>query len=395
MRKYLLPFGWSNVTRLALVMLLSNLYFYLPVATLYLQSKGLNYVQINSLWAIIVGTMFLAEVPTGLLADRMGRARSVQMALALQVVGEVIFLFAPNYLAFLAAAVAGGIGFAFSSGSAQALVYDSLLRRGEEQEMSRAMGFISAAKGAGNLVAFGLASLLFVSLSTARFQQAIALTAIMVFGGWLVSLTLRDAEAQLLDEDTPGTLAILRTAFATLRTNRRFLHLILLALATIPFVDYLLNLYQPRFVEVGVAPSWLGLSLAAAALVGIAAARSAYWVEKRLGAVRSLLLVTALPGALYLLFAAAQEPMAAVPLFCLLFGVMSMKEPLFSGHLNRHIASSHRATLLSLINMASGVYVAIMGLVIGRIADLSLVYAFLFMGGIVLSGALVFRVRNG
>lgn len=109
MWRRLLPFGWSNPTRLALVFFFSNLYFYLPVATLYLQGRGLNYVQINSLWGIIVGTTFVAEVPTGVWADRLGRARSVQMALALQVVGEVIFLFASDYLLFAAAAVAGAL----------------------------------------------------------------------------------------------------------------------------------------------------------------------------------------------------------------------------------------------------------------------------------------------
>lgn len=48
----------------------------------------------TSLWGIIVATLFVAEVPTGLLADRLGRARAVQLALALQVLGELIFLFA-------------------------------------------------------------------------------------------------------------------------------------------------------------------------------------------------------------------------------------------------------------------------------------------------------------
>jgi len=42
--------------------------------------------------------------------------------------------------------------------------------------------------------------------------------------------------------------------------------------------------------------------------------------------------------------------------------------------------------------MFSGIYVALMGLLIGRISDFSLTYAFTFMGAIVLVGSLVFRV---
>ena len=52
-RNILLPFDWGNVTKLAIVYFFSTLYFYAPVGTLYLQSRNLNYVQINSLWGII------------------------------------------------------------------------------------------------------------------------------------------------------------------------------------------------------------------------------------------------------------------------------------------------------------------------------------------------------
>ena len=62
--------------------------------------------------------------------------------------------------------------------------------------------------------------------------------------------------------------------------------------------------------------------------------------------------------------------------------------------LHKHIQSKNRATVLSLISMFSGLYVALMGLVIGRIGDLSLTYAFVFMGAIVLVGSLLFRARD-
>jgi len=60
---------------------------------------------------------------------------------------------------------------------------------------------------------------------------------------------------------------------------------------------------------------------------------------------------------------------------------------------NRHIESRNRATVLSLISMLSGLYVALVGLLIGCIGDVSLTWAFLFMGVIVLVGSLLFRVR--
>jgi hypothetical protein len=221
---------------------------------------------------------------------------------------------------------------------------------------------------------------------------AIAITACAVAVGWLVSLSLWEPTIEAHAVAGDSSLALLVGGVRTLRHNRLFRRLVLLALATVPFKDYLLNLYQPRFVEVGVPSVWLGLALALASAISIFAARYAYALEGRLGSRRSLLLVTTLPGVLYLLLAAAFHPALAVLAFCAVYGSMSLKDPIFSGHLNKHIDSRNRATVLSMISMFSGIYVALMGLLIGRIGDGSLMAAFIFMGAVVLAGSFVFRV---
>ena len=390
--KKLFPFGWGNVTKLAMAYFFATLYFYIPIGALYLQSKNLNYTQINSLWGIIVGTMFLTEVPAGIIADRLGRKHSINVALGLQVLGEVVYIFADGYWPFALAAMIGGLGFAFGSGSLEALVYDSLETKGCEEEMSKAMGFISSAQRLANLLAFAIGGLLVVNLTQERFVQAIAITACAVAVGWLVSLTLWEPQTEVERGDGDSSLKLLVDGVQTLRSNKQFRRLALLALATMPFTNYLSSLYQPRFVDVGVPPIWLGLGLALASGISIVVARYAYWLEERLGTKPSLLLSTGLPGVLYLVMAVTLHPVFSVLVFCTLYGSMNLKGPIFSGHLNRHIESKNRATVLSLISMFSGLYVALMGLLIGRIGDFSLTYAFVFMGAIVLVGSLLFRV---
>ncbi|MBN1936484.1 MAG: MFS transporter [Anaerolineae bacterium] len=385
--------GQGNISKLAIAYFFSNLYFYLPVGTIYLQSRGLNYVQINSLWGIIVGAMFLTEVPTGMLADRWGRKRSINVALALQLLGEVMYIFADSYLLFVLTSVVAGVGFAFASGCLEALTYDSLKALDRQEEslpgaMSKAMGSISAAQRAANLIAFPLGGLLIGELTQARFVIGIIATACAVGVGWLVSLTLKETSIGMPAHE--NSLVLLVDGLKLLRDNRAFRRLALLALTTIPFRDYL-GMYQPRLIEVGLLPVGLGVVQSAAAGLSIVGARYAYWIEQRLGSRASLLLVTSLPGLLYLVAAAAVHPIFSPGAFCLLSGSMSLKDPLFSAHLNRHIASRSRATVLSMISMVSGLYVALMGLLIGRIGDLSLTWAFVFMGGVVLLGSLVLR----
>ena len=73
---------------------------------------------------------------------------------------------------------------------------------------------------------------------------------------------------------------------------------------------------------------------------------------------------------------------------------MNLQKPIFADYTNRHIESKNRATVLSIINMFSGIYVACMGIIIGLIADYKLNYGFIFMGGIIIVGAFALQIEE-
>jgi MFS family permease len=396
------PFGRGNVTTLALSMFFSAFYLYVPVSTLYLQGKGLNFVEINSLWGIIVATKFAMEVPAGVIGDRIGRKVSINIALALQLLGEIVYIFARSYPGFVLAAVIGGAGFAFASGCVEALIYDSLRARKRETEMTRAMGVIDSTQRFANLLAFAAGGLLLNRLTQARFVLAIVLTACSVAVGILISLTLKEPSVNGSLPEAGDSLTLVSDGLSLFWRNRTFRRLTLLALATVPFRDYLLNLYPPTFVAAEVPARWLSLAPALASGLSIAGARYAYVLEARFGRRTGLLVAATLPGLLHLAFGGIArlglegdlQPWLPVAALCLLSGSMSLKGPIMTNQLNRQIADHNRATMLSLISMASGLYVALMGLLVGRIGDLWLPGAFLLMGTVVLTGAVIFRIRS-
>lgn len=82
----------GNLVFIYAVTFFGTLYFYHPIATLYYQARGLDYVEINSLWAVVVGVMAVSELPSGLIADRIGRKWAIVLALALQLLGEIVFV---------------------------------------------------------------------------------------------------------------------------------------------------------------------------------------------------------------------------------------------------------------------------------------------------------------
>ncbi len=87
------------------------------------------------------------------------------------------------------------------------------------------------------------------------------------------------------------------------------------------------------------------------------------------------------------------HPIFSIILFILAYASMNFQKPIFADYTNRHIESKNRATVLSIISMFSGIYVALMGIIIGLVADQSLNYAFIFMGSIIVFGALSLKIE--
>ena len=342
----------------------------------------------------MVGTMFFAEVPTGMIADRIGRKFSIIASLFLQLVGEVVYIFAHTYWHFAGVAIIAGVGWSFASGCVDALMYDSLKAEGRENEMSKASGMNNASAELSNgMIGPLVGGFIVSSLEMSKFIFAIIITAISVTVALFISLLLKEPEI----EDTcseVSSLALLKDGVKLLRSNTFLQRIVFLSLFSSPFAGYFLALYQPYFIQSGVPAVWLGIAWSLSAVLVIMGSRYAYLLERHLGIKHSTFLATALPGVLYFFLAVVLHPIFSVVLFCLVRGSMSFGKPLFAHYQNVHIESKNRATVLSIITMFAGMYQALMGLVIGRIADYQLSAAFMFMGAISLLGACLFRINE-
>lgn len=384
---------FDNISKISLISFFSSLYFYLPILTIYYQQKNLNFIQINSLWGIITGTIFLAEIPTGLIADKIGRKFSIIISLALQLIGEILFLFAQNYLFFIIISVIAGIGFAFQSGCSQALVYDSLKEEKRENEMKKAAGSIGSFFQAGHVIGALASSFIVSQIVQSKIILSILLTIASVGISLLISLFLKEPRAGYKHVEK-NPLEIISQSFTLIKQNSSLKKIILLGIFTTPFAGYLRNFHPPYFQLANIAPFWLGLSLGAGGIFAALASKYAYKFERIFGIEKDMFLATSLPGLLYIFMALIIHPVFIVILFISNFGYMSLQDPLFADYYNIHIKSEVRATVLSTINMFSSAYIALIGLAIGWIADLSVLYAFLFMGIIVLFGSIVFRINE-
>lgn len=381
----------SNGEKLAIVTFFQNLYLYNHVGALYQQSRGLSLLQINSIWSVIVGTIFLAEVPTGVIADKIGRKKSVVIALFLQFLGEFFYLFANNYFSFVLIAILAGVGYSFLSGANEALVYDSLLKDDREKRMKKAMGLIGASYQLTFFIAPLLGGVIISKLVLDKFLLGIGITATSILIAFLISLTLEEPESEYKHQEV-SPFTILKNGINQILQNRKIQWIAAIAILTTAFPNTLLNLYQPYFVKFGINTSLpIGIALSLGGLAAFLIQKNIYAIEEKLGRY-GLFAITIIPGIFYLFFATVTNILYLFPIFIFTFAFAEAKNPLISSYQNEQIDSKNRATTISLINMLIQFYVAIMGLVFGRIADNSIPTAFLTIGVIVIMATLLLRV---
>lgn len=90
------------------------------------ERAGLNPLQLVLMGTILEATVFLCEVPTGLVADSFGRRRSVLIGLVIVGIGVMITGLQPEFWLIALGQVVWGFGFTFISGAKQAWIADEV-----------------------------------------------------------------------------------------------------------------------------------------------------------------------------------------------------------------------------------------------------------------------------
>src|SRR5688500_18093648 len=114
----------STIRLIGLMSFFGQCYFFVPVMTPYLLQRNLTLTEVAGLQTMLMVSMLVMEIPTGVIADRLGHVWSFRIALITLAAGEFLFLSARDYPVFLAIQFITGTGYAFSSGSVDAIIYE-------------------------------------------------------------------------------------------------------------------------------------------------------------------------------------------------------------------------------------------------------------------------------
>jgi len=109
---------------------LKDLRFFDPFLVLLFLDKGLSYLQIGSLYAVREIAVNIMEIPSGVMADAVGRRRAMVISFLAYIASFVAFFLASGYAAFVLAMVVFAFGDAFRTGTHKAMIFDYLKLKG-------------------------------------------------------------------------------------------------------------------------------------------------------------------------------------------------------------------------------------------------------------------------
>ena len=360
--------------------------FYYPVIGVLFLDLGLTleqYALLNVVWAIVIVVL---EIPSGALADVIGRKRVVVLASALMVAEMGVFAFAPRgawlFSLLVLNRILSGAAEACASGADEALAYDSLPEEDRKTTWPRVLESLMRWKSAGFFVAMISGAVLF---------DESLVSSLLAWTGWepaphatvrwpvyatlgtsilclFVALNFREPPKH----DHAGRHAAARAWQNVIEgavhvfTTRRVLFLMIVALLIDSFIRIFLtfasNYYRlielPEFVN--------GLLGSALALLGFAVAPVAKRMVARHGVVANY---TAIAGLVLLGLAGTAMvwpywgAWVVVPL-----GIgMSLLQFFTSNYLNQWTESHVRATVLSFRGVAFNVGYAVAGVLFAQL----------------------------
>ncbi|MBW2464487.1 MAG: MFS transporter, partial [Deltaproteobacteria bacterium] len=138
--------------RFSLYGFLKNQRYFEPFLLLALLEKGLSFTEVGFLVAFREIILNVFEIPSGAMADVLGRRKAMVVSFTAYIASFVIFGFGEALWHFFGAMFFFGIGDAFRTGTHKAIILDWLRQEGRQDEKTRVYGFTRSWSKIGSAV---------------------------------------------------------------------------------------------------------------------------------------------------------------------------------------------------------------------------------------------------
>ena len=372
------------------VCFLNGLVFFAPVALLVRTQAGVSEHVFFLLQALLSGVIFLGEIPTGFITDKIGYRKSLILAQVLLLGARSLLLvaFVSRSLAlFVVEAVVEGTATCFTSGTGSAYLYDLygengyLVKTAHAENFGTAGFIISTVAYAGIYKISGMEGLLIT-------------TVVMDIIAVVCSFYLRSESSKTIIADRKEVQIL-----AIFKNKKAFLFVISLAIFSIAWL--LINFfYVVKLENCGLPVEWMSLIILSYSAVQMLAepilgklsdGKNGKSGRGKLPAVTA---ATAIAGVAFLLFGVVKFRAAVLLLMLILPLLLNLPEYLLMNLENQFVdeteCGSQRAATLSVLNMGVNLVEILTLSASAFLTKIGIQWCFVFVGCFLMAIALLF-----
>mgnify|MGYP000517387382 CR=1 FL=1 len=130
----------KNIRKYQIYIVVSGFTFVGPLCNLFYLSTDISFSKLSLIETVSMIVLVFLEVPTGAIADLIGRKKSMALGCCLMGCEYILIGAGYSFPVFVAAALIGGLGICLESGTDDALLFDSLKKLNRENEFKKYLG---------------------------------------------------------------------------------------------------------------------------------------------------------------------------------------------------------------------------------------------------------------
>lgn len=347
---------------------ITNLNMQSSIWVLYLAYCGLNLAEIGVIEGIYHATSIICEIPSGAVADLLGRKRSMALSRACIAVSCVVMLFSSSFWWFAAGFVVQALGNNLNSGSEEALVYDSMKCIGQEEGYLKVCGRLDVVIE----VSQGIATVLGGVLAEYSYFWCYSACLVIALLAFVPVLFMEEAPGEALAGKGSAVWEAVKQHFKVsgqiLKSDIRILKIIIYY--SVVFAAEMLLFFYSQQYYFGLGYSKISISLIMLAVGGASCLGAALSEKMFRKWGQKTVLAAAAAIAFALIFYGFRNMWLSVAVFAMAGFFNSVLYPIKSDALNQLIPSGQRATLISVDSMCFSVAMIVMFPAAGAMADI-------------------------
>lgn len=296
--------------------------------------------------AVFSLTIIVLEIPTGVLADLLGKKNTLLLSRAMYIIEIFLIAFYNGFWVFLIAKIISGIGVSLGSGTNSAFLYDTLKRLNREKDHKKIRGNLASLTSVSMAFVFIIGAYLF-SINP-KLPAIVSLPLIAL--GFILTFFLKEPYAPSKSLTLANSWLHLKESLRYFQYHKYLQYLAFFSFPVTAAVGMMLSLSSAYFVLIKIPIGLIGIVAFCSSMVNALSSKKAHVLEEKWGEKRSVFIIQ-MCITLTIFLMSLVLPWWGLLFYFLIPLTQGFYEVTLEDYVNKHIETSHRATMLSINNM--------------------------------------------